>query len=64
MIRPDTDVIFSRIECAWRERLIVEFDLDGTYVLTADDLEETKKVKLFERFIKDFKKVIEETNSS
>lgn len=39
-------------------RAIVEIDLDGTYVLTEADLEESKKVKLFEKFIEDFKQLI------
>ena len=41
-------------------RAIVEIDLDGTYVLTEANLEESDKVKLFEYFIEDFKKLIEE----
>ena len=40
---------------------IVETDLDGTYVLTAAELEESDKVKLFEHFIEDFKQVMEES---
>ncbi len=41
-------------------RAIIETDLDGTYVLTKENLEESDKVKLFEHFIEDFKKVIGE----
>ena len=41
-------------------RAIVEIDLDGTYVLTEADLEESDKVKLFEHFIEDFKRLIKE----
>ena len=43
-----------------KERVIAEVELDGTYVLTAEELEESDKVKLFEYFIEDFKKVIGE----
>ncbi|MCY4568510.1 MAG: BsaWI family type II restriction enzyme [Candidatus Poribacteria bacterium] len=42
-------------------RAIAETDLDGTYVLTAEALEESDKVKLFEHFIEDLKQVIEES---
>ena len=41
-------------------RSIIEVDLDGTYVLTAEALEESDKVKLFEHFIEDFKQLLEE----
>ena len=40
---------------------IAWIDLDGTYVLTAEELEESDKVKLFEHFIEDLKQVIEES---
>lgn len=42
-----------------KARIIAEVDLDGTYVLTPEELEESDKVKLFEHFIEDFKKLIE-----
>ena len=42
-----------------KERVIAEVELDGTYVLTAEELEESDKVKLFEHFIPDLKRVIE-----
>ena len=42
-------------------RAIAETDLDGTYVLTAEALEESDKVKLFEHFIEDLKQVIEKS---
>ena len=41
-------------------RAIAETDLDGTYVLTTENLEESDKVKLFEHFIEDLKHVIGE----
>ena len=46
---------------AKKSRIIAEIELDGTYVLTAEELEESDKVKLFEHFIEDFKQVIEES---
>lgn len=60
LITPDSDKIFKRRNLTRKERVIVEIDLDGTYVLTKEDVEESDKVKLFEHFIEDFKKVIEE----
>lgn len=42
-------------------RSIIEVDLDGTYVLTTGNLEESDKVKLFEHFIEDLKQVIKES---
>lgn len=41
-------------------RVIAEIDIDGTYVLTTEALEESNKVKLFEHFIDDLKQVIGE----
>lgn len=61
LITPDTDKILKRTDSARKERIIVETDLDGTYVLTQEDVEESEKVKLFEHFIADLKQVIEET---
>ena len=46
---------------AKKSRIIAEVELDCTYVLTQENVEESDKVKLFEHFINDFKKVIEET---
>ena len=61
LITPDTDNILTEIEPFKKGRAIVEIDLDGTYVLTAEALEESDKVKLFEHFIEDLKQVIEES---
>jgi type II restriction enzyme len=35
-------------------------DLDGAYVLTKENLEQSDKVKLFEHFIEDLKKLSKE----
>ena len=43
------------------ERVIAEAEFDGTYVLTAEDIEETDKIKLFEHFIDDLKHAILES---
>ena len=60
LITPDTDKVLTKKFPAVKPRVIVENDLDGTYILTQEDVEESDKVKLFEHFIEDFKKVIEE----
>ncbi len=40
-----------------KSRAIVEVDIDGSYVISEDTIEESEKVKLFDKFIKDLKKV-------
>ncbi len=60
LITPDKDKDLTRMDPAERQRVIAETDLDGTYVLTAEALEESNKVKLFEHFIEDLKQVIGE----
>jgi type II restriction enzyme len=39
-------------------RAIVEVDLDRSYVLCEDDVEESNKVKTFDKFIDDQKKLL------
>ena len=59
LVTPDTDKDLTKIHPAKKLREIAEANLDGTYVLTMEELEESDKVKLFEHFIEDFKKLIE-----
>ena len=59
LITADIDETLKIIDLLSKSRVIAEAELDGTYVLTAEALEESDKVKLFERFIEDFKQVIE-----
>ena len=59
-ITPDEDGTLTSKSPAKKGRAIVEVDLDGTYVLTEANLEESDKVKLFEHFIEDFKQLITE----
>ena len=42
------------------ERSIVQTDLDGAYVLTNENLEESDNIKLFGHFIEDFKQLIKD----
>lgn len=60
LITADIDKTLQIVDLPKRERVIAEVELDGTYVLTAEELEESDKVKLFEHFIEDLKQVIGE----
>lgn len=60
-VTPDEDGTLTSTYLPKKGRAIVEIDLDGTYVLTDANLEESDKVKLFEHFIADLKQVIEES---
>lgn len=59
-ITPDEDGTLTSTYLPKKGRAIVEIDLDGTYVLTEANLEESDKVKLFEHFIQDFKQLLED----
>lgn len=61
LITSDANKDLTRIDPATESRVIAEVELDGTYVLTAETLQESDKVKLFEHFIEDLKQVIEES---
>ncbi len=54
-VTPDQDGTLTSKEPAKKGRAIVEVDLDGSYVLTEERIEESDKVKLFEHFIEDLK---------
>ncbi len=45
-------------------RAIAEIDLDCTYILTEENIEESDKIKSFEHFIKDLKKLLKAQNKS
>ncbi|MDD5693592.1 MAG: BsaWI family type II restriction enzyme [Patescibacteria group bacterium] len=57
-ITPDEDGTLTQKEPAKKGRAIVEVDLDGSYVLTTGQIEDSNKVKLFEHFIDDLKKLL------
>lgn len=57
-ITPDEDGTLTIKQPAKKGRAIVEIDTDGSYVMTEADIEESDKVKLFEHFIDDLKKLI------
>ena len=57
-ITPDEDGTLTTKKPTKKGRAIVEVDLDGSYVLTTADIVESDKVKLFEHFITDLKKLL------
>jgi type II restriction enzyme len=54
-LTPDEDKTLTFKKPAKKGRAILEVDLDGSYVLTEEKIEESNKVKLFEHFIEDLK---------
>jgi type II restriction enzyme len=57
-ITPDEDGTLTYKKPTKKGRAVVEVDLDGSYVLTEGKIEESEKVKLFEHFIEDLKKLL------
>lgn len=58
-VTPDEDGVFRAVDAPKKGRAIVETELDCTYVLTDADFEQSGKVKLFEHFIADLKRLSE-----
>lgn len=58
-VTPDEDGAFKAADVPKKGRAIVETELDCTYVLTDADFEQSGKVKLFEHFIADLKRLSE-----
>ena len=61
LITPDRGKTLTKLNPSTKSRVIAEVELDGTYVLTTEALEESDKVKLFEHFIEDFKQIVEDS---
>ncbi|MCK4797586.1 MAG: DNA modification methylase [Spirochaetes bacterium] len=57
-ITPDEDGTLTTKNPAKKGRAIVEIDLDGSYVLSETKIEESDKVKQFDKFIDDLKKIL------
>jgi len=57
-VTPDEDGTLTHKEPIKKGRAIVEVDLDGSYVLTEDDVEESNKVKTFDKFVDDLKRLL------
>ena len=54
-ITPDEDGALTAKKPAKKGRAIAELDLDGSYVLSEANIEESNKVKMFNKFIDDLK---------
>ena len=55
---PDKDGTLTIKTPAKKGRAIVETDTDGSYVMTEAKVEESEKVKMFDKFIDDFKELV------
>ncbi len=57
-VTPDEDGTLTIKDPAKKGRAIVEIDTDGSYVLSETDIEESDKVKMFDKFIDDLKNLL------
>lgn len=57
-VTPDEDGTLIIKKPAKKGRAIVEIDTDGSYVLTETKIQESNKVKMFDKFIEDLKKLL------
>ena len=57
-VTPDEDGTLTVKSPAKKGRAIVEMDIDGSYVLSETDIEESDKVKMFDKFIDDLKMLL------
>jgi len=57
-VTPDEDGTLTIKDPAKKGRAIVEIDIDGSYVLSETDIEESDKVKMFDKFIDDLKTLL------
>ena len=57
-VTPDEDETLTVKKPAKKGRAIVEVDTDGSYVLSETEIEESKKVKMFDKFIADLKDLL------
>ena len=57
-VTPDEDGTLTMKKPTKKGRAIVEVDTDGSYVLSETNIEESDKVKMFDKFIDDLKKLL------
>ncbi|UJG43682.1 MAG: BsaWI family type II restriction enzyme [Candidatus Heimdallarchaeum endolithica] len=57
-ITPDEDGTLKSKTPVKKGRAIVEIDTDGSYIMSEKEVEESEKVKMFDKFIEDLKKLI------
>ena len=62
-VTPDEDKTLTTRKPAKKGRAIVEVDTDGSYVMTKAKVEESPKVKMFDKFMEDLKKLSERSNA-
>jgi type II restriction enzyme len=62
-VTPDEDGTLTIKTPTKKGRAIVEVDTDGSYVMSETKVEESDKVKMFDSFISDLKKLIEKINA-
>jgi type II restriction enzyme len=60
-VTPDEDGTLTTRSPTKKGRAIVESDTDGSYVMTEAKVEESDKVKMFDRFIDDLKILLKNT---
>ena len=57
-ITPDEDSTLTIANPAKKGRIIVEVDTDGGYVLNDKEIEQSDKIKTFDKFIDDLKSLL------
>jgi len=57
-VTPDEDKTLSIRKPAKKGRAIVEIDTDGSYVMSEEEIQESNKVKKFDKFLVDLKNLI------
>lgn len=62
-ITPDEDRTLTTRTPAKKGRAIVEKDTDGGYVMSEESVEESDKVKMFDKFIEDLKNLLNSSRS-
>lgn len=62
-VTPDEDGTLTIKKPTKKGRAIVEVDTDGSYVMSETEVEESDKVKMFDKFIDDLKKLLEKEGS-
>jgi len=58
-VTPDEDRTLSTKKPAKKGRAIVEVDTDGSYVMSESAIDESEKVKTFDKFIDDLRKLLD-----
>ena len=58
-VTPDEDGTLTSKKPVKKGRAIVETDTDGSYVMSERTVEESPKVKMFDKFMEDLKKLLE-----